>query len=248
MKKGYQLYSVKDLFSNGKELIAILEKLASLGYDGVEFFNYTDISAVDLKKALAANHLEAINSHVSLDRWRNNRENEISYAHTLGLPAMTIPYHNPEQRSEADYRALADDILKFIADCKKAGIKLCYHNHDFEFEKIDGLTVLDFFLSIDNLYLELDTFWTWFAGLDPVSYIKKYANRVPYIHIKDYLDRDTTPPAFCAIGTGKMDNRGILEAAAKNSVEWVIVEQDNDRIDPLESARISLENLKKMGL
>jgi sugar phosphate isomerase/epimerase len=248
VKIGYQLYSAKDLFCDSKGLVAVLEKLASFGYDGVEFFNYTDMSANDLKTILAMNHLEAINSHVSLERFRNNMETEIAYAQVLGLSALTIPYHNPEQRSEADYRALFKDMPKFIAACDKVGIKLCYHNHDFEFEKIDDMTVLDFFLSIDNLFLELDTFWAWFAGLNPISYIEKYAGRTPYIHIKDYLDRNTTPPVFCAIGTGKMDNRGIVDAAGKNGIQWIVVEQDNDRINPMESARLSVEHLRKMGL
>ncbi|WP_010263578.1 sugar phosphate isomerase/epimerase family protein [Treponema primitia] len=248
MKKGYQLYSAREVSKTRDGFISTLEKVASYGYDGVEFFDYADIPAAEIKKILSANHLDAINSHVSLDRWRNNLEQEIGYATEAGIPALTIPYILPEQRTEKNYRDLFRELPAYVGAAKKAGLKVCYHNHDFEYQTLDGQPILDAILSADNgLQLELDTFWTWFAGADPEAYLRKYAGRTPLIHIKDYLDRTKTPPVFCAIGEGKMENGNIVKTANSIGVEWIIVEQDNSLIDPLESARISIENIKKAG-
>jgi sugar phosphate isomerase/epimerase len=154
----------------------------------------------------------------------------------------------PEQRRPEDYRKLIEELPPWVKAAKQSGIRICYHNHDFEFMLLDGEPVLDVLLRCEGLELELDTFWSWFAGADNETYMKKYSGRLPFIHIKDFIDKDTTPPVFCAIGEGKMDNQRILELAPQCGVEWVVVEQDNSRIDPLESARLSVQNMKRMGL
>jgi sugar phosphate isomerase/epimerase len=249
MKKGYQLYSAREKCETPEGLISVLKQLALFGYDGVEFFDYRNIPADELKAILRENHLVSPNSHVALDRWRNNLDGEIQYALTAGIAALTIPYIVPERRTEADYRNLLKEIPKYAATCEAAGIRFCYHNHDFEFSKLDGQYVLDVLLSADKrLMFELDTFWAFFAGEDPCNYLKKYAGRVPYIHIKDYIDKNTTPPVFCALGEGNMENDGLLKAAAECEVGWIVVEQDNSRIDVMESARISVEYLIKKGV
>jgi sugar phosphate isomerase/epimerase len=214
----------------------------------VEFFNYSGIEANEMKELLRKNNLQALNSHVSLDRWRSNAAGEIRYAQEADIPTLTIPYILPEQRKPEDYRKLIKEIPAWIKEAKQRGIRICYHNHDFEFVLLDDKPVLDVLLQCDGLELELDTFWSWFAGADNEIYMQKYKGRLPFIHIKDFIDKDKKPPVFCAIGEGKMDNRRILKLAVQYGVEWVVVEQDNSLIEPLESARLSIQNLKRRGL
>jgi sugar phosphate isomerase/epimerase len=183
-----------------------------------------------------------------LDRWRSNVAGEIRYAQEAGIPALTIPYIVPEQRTMEDYRRLIEELPSWVSTAKQKGIQICYHNHDFEFVLLDGKPVLDVFLQCEGLELELDTFWSWFAGADNELYMRKYQGRLPFIHIKDFIDKDKTPPVFCSIGEGKMDNRRIVELAAQYRVGWVVVEQDNSLIDPMESARLSIQTMKEWGL
>jgi sugar phosphate isomerase/epimerase len=239
---------VREKCENRDGMIFVLEQLASYGYDGVEFFNYSGIEANEMKELLHKNNLQAVNSHVSLDRWRSNDIGEIRYAQEAGIPALTIPYIVPEQRKIEDYRRLIEELPSWVSAAKQKGIQICYHNHDFEFVLLDGKPVLDVLLQCDGLEFELDTFWSWFAGVDNELYMRKYQGRLPFIHIKDFIDKNKTPPVFCSIGEGKMDNRRIVELAAQYGAEWVVVEQDNSLIDPMESARLSIQTMKGWGL
>jgi sugar phosphate isomerase/epimerase len=132
---------------------------------------------------------------------------------------------------------------------------MCYHNHDFEYEKVEGVYVLDMLLQNNpRVSLELDTFWAHYCGFNPIEQMENHANRIKLLHIKDYLrfekpyvdmSRDLR---FCALGTGKMNNDPILEQAERMGVQWIVADLDNSPIDSLETARISLEYLKHRGL
>jgi sugar phosphate isomerase/epimerase len=91
----------------------------------------------------------------------------------------------------------------------------------------------------------LDSFWSFFAKVDTLSYIQKYRSRLPLLHVKDFTGLDANGrPLFCALGKGKMQNREFAAAAGKAGVQWLIFEQDNSAIDTLESARLALEAMR----
>lgn len=253
MKFGYQLFSALALCQDRAGMIATMEQIAAMGYDGVEFFSYAGIPASEMKELLARLHLQGFNSHVQIERWEKDAEGEIRYAAEAGIPCVTIPWMPPEMRSDEGYAKIKRMIPDLVRLCRQYGVQLIYHNHDFEFAKTAGGTlVLDDILSADRAVgLELDTFWAHYAGVDPVGYMDSRKGRIKLIHIKDYQKLDGGPvnggvemPTFCAIGTGKMENAPIIEWAVANAVEWVCVEQDNSQIPELEAARISIETLK----
>ncbi|MDD5729251.1 MAG: TIM barrel protein, partial [Victivallales bacterium] len=95
----------------------------------------------------------------------------------------------------------------------------------------------------DQVKAELDTYWIKKGGEDPVAYLKKYGDRLPLVHLKDM---DKTDGSFAAVGTGLIDLSGVIAAAGDSAAEWVIYEQDICRESPLECARISIENIKKV--
>ncbi|MBR2805926.1 MAG: sugar phosphate isomerase/epimerase [Oscillospiraceae bacterium] len=246
MKIGYQLYSALKKCGDAEGLKDVIRQIAEMGYDGVEFFNYAGIPAGEMKELLDSLGITAINSHVYIPRWENNADLEIGYAVALGMKWITIPYIPPEERTEETYLKLCRNIPVWSKECMNRGITLCYHNHDFEYTPYKEGLLLDRILeSSDDLMLEMDTFWVKYAGFDPISEMDKRRDRLPLIHIKDYLDLSCFPPAFTEIGTGHMENGSIIRCAEDLGVEWVIVEQDNSPIDELESARISIENIRK---
>ncbi len=254
MKIGYQLFSALDLCQSAEGLKDTIKKIAEMGYDGVEFFSYQGIPAAEMKALLAECGVEAVNSHVQLERWEKDAEGELAYAKELGLPFVTIPWMAPELRNAEGYAKIKELIVKLVPLCEQYGVKLVYHNHHFEFDKAaDGRFVLDDILSADAACkAEVDTFWCHYADVDPAGYMEALGERLAMIHVKDYISFSgggeaggMEMPSFCAIGTGKMDNGPVLEKAKEMGLPWIVVEQDNSRIDVLESARISVDSLKK---
>lgn len=246
MKIGYALYSAREKYRDKEGLFRVLEEVAEMGYDAVEFYGYTNATAQELSEKLKFCGLTGLSTHVSLERWISHAEEEIDFAVQAGIPYIVFPWLPEEMRVKEIYSQLEKGLPLLAYRCQKQRICLQYHNHNWEFERGKGRYVMDDLLSGDNNFLyEMDTFWAHYAGVDPISYLKEMNERIRMFHIKDYIDLGEEPH-FCAIGTGRMNNEAILKSAAELGKEWVIVELDNSPIDPLESARISIRNVKRM--
>ena len=149
------------------------------------------------------------------------------------------------ERSPDDYRRTIDILNRAGRSLRAEGIHLHYHNHDFEFEQqevIGGRTGMDLLLEgLDPAAVDLcvDVGWVHKAGLDPVTFLAEHADKVGYLHFKDYSDT-----GWAEIGTGKVDFQPVVDMLPKLAdVRWIVLEQDNTTIDPLDSLRISRENL-----
>ncbi|HPE94964.1 MAG TPA: TIM barrel protein, partial [Bacillota bacterium] len=140
------------------------------------------------------------------------------------------------------------DIRSIAKAAKKQGIRTCYHNHDFEFQKIDGKYALDVLydsIPADLLQTEIDTCWVNIGGEDPASYVLKYSGRAPILHLKDFyksgkdngdlyeligIEKKEQKKAdafeFRPVGYGMQDFPKIFTAAEQAGTEWIIVEQD----------------------
>ena len=152
---------------------------------------------------------------------------------------------------------------------KDAGMTLLYHNHDFEFTKLeDGQYGLDYLYAnvpADLLQTELDECWVKYSGEDPVAYLKKYAGRSPLVHIKDFYaegKQEGDPYAliglnegeqkkagtfeFRPLGEGLQDIPAIIKAAEESGSKWLIVEQDDPSMGktPMECVTMSINYLK----
>ncbi|HHX62760.1 MAG TPA: sugar phosphate isomerase/epimerase [Epulopiscium sp.] len=242
---GIQLYSLKD--ETKKDFVGALEKVAKMGYQGVEFAGYGDIEAIQMKEHLKRLGLKAVSAHVPLDRLENNLEEEIDYAKVLGMTHIVCPWATFE--GIEDVEKLASTLNKVGKTCKAEGITFSYHNHDHEFVKIEGEYILDLLFSKTNpeyVKAELDLCWVSRGGVDEVAYVEKYSGRCPLLHAKDYV----TSPEFrqVEVGTGLVNFAGIEKVAKNAHVEWIIVEQEEYSIDPFESIQISLENLRKLKI
>ena len=174
----------------------------------------------------------------------------IEEAQLMGYEYVSVPYLADNRRETVDaYRALGEELNTIGQTLKDAGIQLCYHNHDFEFNKFGGDTygfdALFASAKPDLLMVEMDTFWVKKAGESPAEYVRKYKNRVPLVHLKDM----TIDGKFAEVGEGTIDYNELLPACEESGVRFYIVEQDKTfNHEPLESVRISFENLKKIGV
>jgi len=149
-------------------------------------------------------------------------------------------------------RAPKEIIDKEREKLAEAGIALAYHNHNFEFAKTGGKTWLELIYDNTdpkNLQAEIDTYWVQAGGGDPAEWIRKYAGRLSVLHAKDMVIGPDNEQRFAEIGEGNLNWPAILSAADDAGVEWYCVEEDDCYgRDPFESLKISLENLRGMGL
>ncbi len=239
-----QLYTVRDELA--KDFPGTLEKVAKMGYAGVEFAGYGGLSASDLKGHLERLGLMPVGSHVGLDLLEKDLDAVIAFSAELGSSYIVCPRAEIKDRASAEKHAALFNT--FGEKVQGAGMEFCYHNHSHEFAKVDGGFALDLLFSKTDpslVEIELDTCWIHAAGADPVAYVERYAGRCPVLHIKDIKADLKT---LTEVGAGVVNVKGIVGAAEKNAVEWLVVEQDACDKPSLESARISLENMRKMGL
>lgn len=240
-----QLYTLREDME--KDFIESLKKVADIGYEGVELSGFGGFGALELKGYLDSFGLKPVGAHVSFDLLKNNLEDVIEYNLYLGNKYVVLPW--AAYNGKEDFLRMAENLNKIGEKLKKEGLMLCYHNHHHEFKQFDGEYGLDIIYNnvpSDVLMAEVDAYWTAFAGVDPISYIKKYSGRTPLIHIKDVVADDSRD--FTEIGTGIFDISSFIRQAEENGAEWLIVEQDACKMETFESIMISLRNLKKINL
>ncbi|MDO4332717.1 MAG: sugar phosphate isomerase/epimerase [Eubacteriales bacterium] len=254
MKIGIQLYSCRDKIMDKDGLCKTLETLAGMGYAGVEFVSQGAYGVMDpekLRKQLAACGLEAIgvHMHLPLQRWlADDLEDVLNYARKAGLHTFTLPWLAEEDRTVQNFERIIQKIPDWIRLCRRYGMEFLWHNHDFEMAAYgEGILLEAIADAAPGMKIELDTFWTHFTGKDPCGMMDDLGDRLGLVHVKDY---HTLAPfyemKFDAVGTGIMDNASVIRKAVRMNQEWIIVEQDNSPVDTLESARISIEGVRRL--
>jgi len=239
-----QLYTVRD--ETAKDFIGTLRRVAAMGYAGVEFAGYGDLPAAELKQVIADLGLQPASSHVGLEALEAGEA--LDYLNAIGCPFVAVPWMPQELRENmAGWKSVAKRMNAVGEKCKERGITLTYHNHDFEFQKFCNQYGLDILYRNSDpglVQAELDLYWIKHGSADPVAYIKKYAGRVPLLHCKDMAEDGS----FAEVGNGTLDWPAIFAAATLAGTQWYIVEQDTCTRPTLESAEISFNYLKKMGV
>lgn len=175
----------------------------------------------------------------------------IEAAHILGAKNIVSYWSGPESTEEA--LRLAEQFEGMALKCNRAGLDFIYHNHDHEFipkygEKGNECIFDLYYNNTERLKFELDIAWCTFGGADPVQVIRRCGERIPVLHVKD-LSELHTRGFFCAVGMGKVNCFGAMEAAAARGTEWMVVEQDKPgNLSHYESALASILNIREAGL
>lgn len=236
-----ELYTVRN--ETSRDFVGTLRRVAQLGYIGVEFAGYGNLTVPEMSALLAETGLRAVATHLRLDALQESQlDQAIRYCEEIDCVNIVLPSLPQEQRTLEGIQALAPQLNAIGQRCQQHGITFGYHNHDFEFARVDGTYLLDHLLQLTDASLvkiELDVYWAAYAGVDPIAYLQQYADRIALIHLKDMAaDRSMTE-----VGKGILDMQGICAFAEEHSL-WGIVEHDHPEIPALESARISLEYFK----
>ncbi len=267
-----QVYSVRD--SAEANLADTLRKIKDMGYDGVEFAGLYGYSPEYIKGLIDGIGLIPVSAHIPLDEMIADPEGTFAAYQTIGVKYGAVPYVTPERRPGAEkFFETIETIAKLGEIAKKYGITLLYHNHDFEFTKVDGEYGLDILYSRvpkEFLETELDTCWVNVGGEVPAEYIAKYSGRTPVVHLKDFFmsgklpkhlyaligiddeaEQDDEPSTFefRPVGHGMQDMPAILAAAEASGAKYVVVEQDEPSmgLSRMDSIKTSREYLKSIG-
>lgn len=269
MPVAYQLYCVRNEME--QDLEGTLRKVKELGFDGVEFAGFYGRGAKEMKALLDQIGLYPLSSHVPIQAILADPDAVVRYHKELDCPYIAIPYLNEDDRPGAPgFAKVLSLIFSFGRKCKDNGIKLLYHNHDFEFLKVSGIYGLDFLyqaIPADLLQTEIDTCWVKYAGVDPITYLAAYKGRTPLVHIKDFVSDNSgrTPYALIGMdneaevdrsgfsykpfGHGVQDAEALVEAAIDAGAEWLILEQDDPSGEsPFADARMSMETFVRLGI
>ena len=259
---GLQLYTVRDAMA--KDPAASLAKVAQIGYTSVEGATYTGSElfygsdAKTFKALLKQNGLIMPSAHYRLGEEQvngasqkgtilNDWEKAVADAAEVGVKYMVCAYLSQTERGSLDhYKKVAEDFNKAGEVCKKAGIQLCYHNHDFEFIQEDGKYPYETILHNTDKNLvkfEMDMYWITKANQDPFALFNENPGRFPLWHIKDM---DKTPERkFTEVGNGTIDFKKIFAQSKKAGLQYFFVEQDICPGDPFNSITQSITYIKK---
>ena len=203
-----QLYSLRDLIGT-PELFAknseyALQRLAQMGYTGVEAASYdsgkfSGLAPKEFKKVIENAGLKFVSSHtgrtLSAAEFKSGDFSEalkwwdecIAAHKEAGVKYLVMPWSDP-MNNVKDMKLMAEYLNAVGQKCNAAGIRFGYHNHSQEFKKVEGTTMMDEFMKgtkPENVFFEMDVYWTVMAGVSPVEYIKKYPGRYELLHIKD---------------------------------------------------------------
>jgi sugar phosphate isomerase/epimerase len=258
-RMGLQLYSLRDVIM--KDVAGTLKQVANFGYKELETYGYSDskLFGMPVKEFTSLVHDLGMNissGHYGTGQGNpsskgslvNDWERAVADAKQAGQVYMNIAYlQEAERKTLDDYKKVCGMINKAAEVCKKYGIRLGYHNHAFEFEKMEGQVPYDVMLGeldAKNVSMEMDLFWTVNAGQDPLHYFAKYPGRFEQWHVKD-MDK-TNVNQQVNVGTGRIDFKAIFAKASLSGLKQFYVEQEAYPIGPVESIKACADYVKTL--
>jgi len=240
-----QLYSVRE--NCRKDFKDVLEKVAEMGYEGVEFAGFYGWSADKLRDLLDDLGLKIAGAHISIGVLLGENFNKtVEFNRVLGNKYLIVPGLPVDWRNSKDSWLKTAKIFNELAEkLKTYGIRIGYHNHTVEFQRFNGETGWDLFFrnTVSEVIMQLDTGNAMRGGLsnnDIIDILRRYPGRAITIHLKEYSSKDKN----ALIGEGEVDWKNILKFCEKvGGTEWYIVEQESYKYPPLKCVEICLKNL-----
>lgn len=257
---GLALYTVRDDMAKNPK--ATLLEVAQIGYENIEAAGYKEglyygMKPEDFKTYVAKIGLKTLSTHQSAVTLENMNIMFVD-AKNAGFEYFVVPippmglFHYDKITQTMSMSGGAENLAQILNEmgeaAHKVGLKLLYHNHDFEF-KTDkhGIVPIEYLLENCNpkyVNFQMDLFWVIKAGANPISYFKKYPKRFKSWHVKDMDDEGK----FAPVGAGNIDFTKISHHKELSGMEFYLVEQDlSFDQKPLDVIKISFEGIKKIG-
>ena len=245
---GIQLYTIRDALGDEAQVKESLAKLKAYGYTDLHTAGFPPMPVERFAELIREAGLRVCGTHYSFEKMLNDPEGAMEEHRILGTRYMGIGgMPGPARTSKEELLKFIDQANKVGENVSRYGFKFTYHNHSFEFCKIDGKRIIDYLvegLDPKTCSFVLDTYWVQHGGGDPIWWIKKLAGRIDILHLKD-MKMTPEGQKYAEICEGNMNFDGIMEAAESIGVKYYVVEQDTCPGDPFDSAKLSSENIHK---
>jgi len=242
---GLQLYSVRQ--DCEKDLPGVLKAVAKMGYEGVEFAGYYGRNAKELRGLLDDNGLKCCGTHIGLDTLTGDAlKGTIEFNETLGNKYLIVS-SLPGNRL-ASVEAIKDTAKLFTELAERAKpqqMRVGFHAHGGDFKRFDGETAWDILFGSagPDVVMQLDIGNCLSGGGDPIAILKKFPKRSATIHLKEYGGK-----RGAVVGQGDVKWDEVFRLCeTTGGTQWYIVEQESYAAAPLESVKLCLESLRKMG-
>jgi len=244
-----QLYTLRSM----NDLDAILDAVAAAGYRFVEGVGSHLDDAASVKAKLDARGLRLSSSHVGLAALRERPEQVIAACRTLGFDQLFMPAVPPEQRDmdAVGWRALGRELGALATRFADSGIRLGYHNHNWELRPKDGArTALELLFAeaeASPLAWQADVAWLVRGGAEPETWLRRYRDRLISAHVKDLAPegKNTDEDGWADVGAGVLDWHSLWRTCRDCGAQWMVVEHDKPS-DPARSARASFAWLSRL--
>ena len=248
-----QLYSLREWAAD--DFIAVLKKVADIGYVAVEPAGFWNIRPSDFKNIIADLGLKMFSSHTP---WATPQTlgQSMDMADTLDLNRIACGYEPADFADMDAIKRSADTTNKMQEVLEQNGFTLFQHNHNFEFERIDDKLKYQIYAELcQKVKFEIDTFWAAnFGKENPAEMLKLFADRTILIHLKDGLLEESqvnengwSHAEMRALGTGQMDLKSVI-ANLPDAVDNIVVELDHCNIDMVEAIEKSYKYLTENSL
>jgi sugar phosphate isomerase/epimerase len=244
-KIGVQLYTVRDLMKASVE--KTLAEVAAIGYEEVEFAGYFNRPPGAIRQLLDRNGLHAPAAHVGIELLRGPWNRTLDEAMEMGQKYLVVAWLDPKERSSVDaIKKTADLFNRAAEDAQRFKIQLAYHNHDFEFNDVEGRRMYDLFLENTDpklVKMEMDLYWITKGGADPAAYFARWPERFPLVHVKD----GGPPPdsVMTEVGKGVIKWGELFAQRKQAGIKHFFVEHDNPK-DPMQSITTSYKYLRAL--
>jgi sugar phosphate isomerase/epimerase len=247
---GAQLYTIRSYTQTEEDFDYSLEQIAKIGYTTVQISAIGgSIKPQTVKELCDKHNLKIVITHSDPNRILNDtdqliKDHKLMGCKYIGLGSMPDKYRNPEwiDHFSKDYKAAAVKI-------KEAGMLLMYHNHNFEFEKVNGKYYIEYLMEAfepGELGFTLDTYWLQAAGTDVCQWIQRLKDRIPCVHLKD-MAMVRHEAVMAPVLEGNMNFVNILKTLEDTNCEYILVEQDVCQESPFECLKKSYDNLSALG-
>ncbi len=256
-----QMYTLRDHCETPSDIAKSCAKLKEIGFSAIQASasGFNTIEADEFKKILDDHGMACCATHRGVDALAE-AEKTIAYHQAIGCGLTAIGGFGFGGKSKEEWKAWAESFNQIAQQYRGSGVKVGYHNHSHELapfglsdhpESISPTdTPYDLMESVfgDDVWWEVDTYWIAHGGGDPAAWIRRFKGNIPAIHVKDMTISPSREHKMCEVGAGNLNWPAILDAAREAGVHWYIIERDNGDLDPFESLKISLNNLRSWGL
>jgi len=226
------------------DLPGVLREVATAGYDGFEGGGPGAMSAPQMKALLEELGLQLAGVHTGYEGLQD-LEATLSYMDALDCRLLMCSGVGSREEGLEAYERAAEVFNDVGRRCQEHGIRFCYHNHSWEFQRYNGVRALDRLYELTDprhVYLCVDVYWVAHGGADPAAFLRQHLDRIGTVHFKD-MGQDGS---FAEVGQGTLDFPAMMEVlSAKPDLEWVIVEQDRTKRTPEESIALSRQYMRQ---